>query len=72
MNKARMPGFTADQSLYPAKNQYNNANLWSAGVITQSVIPQLKCLQWHCQGSECICIRITTDPRALVGDVLSF
>lgn len=21
----------------------------------------LKCLEWHCQGAECICIRFTTE-----------
>jgi len=38
----------ADHSLYRAENQYGNA-ISSAGTMAQSVIPQLRCLQWHCQ-----------------------
>jgi hypothetical protein len=60
MSKIRIPDFTADLSLPPAERQYKTVNKWSEGVIGQSVIPQLRCLEWHCQGSECICIRITT------------
>jgi hypothetical protein len=70
MYTLRMPGFTADHSLYRGENQYGNA-ISSEGAMAQSVIPQLRCLQWHCQGSECICIRITTEPGVVGGNVLS-
>jgi hypothetical protein len=60
MHQTLMPGFTADQSLPPAERRYQTASMSSEGVIEQLVILQLKCLEWHCQGDECICIRITT------------
>ncbi len=48
------------------------AQVVAAGVRAQAIAPvgpslgfgvppqSLKCLEWHCQGSECICLRFTT------------
>lgn len=58
-----MPGFTAEQSLPRAGRQYKTTTRRSEGGAAQAVIPQLRCLEWHCQGSECICIRFTTAAR---------
>jgi hypothetical protein len=75
MYNIRTPGFTADQSLLPAERRYKTVSMWSEreSVIEQSVIPQLRCLDWHCQGSECICIRFTTAAVTAggVGNVLA-
>lgn len=64
MNKVRMPDFTAELSLSSVEGRYRTVNMRSDGPNEQTVIPQLRCLEWHCQGTECICIRFTTELRS--------
>lgn len=66
---AHTPGFTADHSLSKRSRHYKSLGGGFSAAALDGVVAQLKCLDWHCQGTECICIRITTEQVVGGGNV---